>query len=354
MANGSHRAPRIAEALPRPADLMRVGPNGGAHRVALRLAISALAPVVVLHASGHPEWSAHALLVSTVAVYGRQRPPWVRLRIQCEVALPQVLSVVGGAALAVVRPAPWLLVVVVAVVSAACATVADLRRWNPPGALFFLFAFAVEASAPNVESTGVVVALAVAMGSAAVVLAVTVLDARFAHPSDAMTSIPDRAPGRVVAAQAVACLVAALVAGQTAVALGLDRPYWAMVSAVVPIVGTATLAQVARASHRLIGTLAGIVPAVLLFQLPLSGLWLSVVLVALMAGTEMLVTRNYACALFFLTPMTIGMALTQPGSSLPVLLADRALETVLGVATALVAIVATHRIRHPGAARTLA
>lgn len=349
MSSHAQQGLPIVEAVPRLADFVQLGPNAGAHRVSMRLAVSALLPVVALAAAGHLDWSPYALLTSTVAVYGRRRPPRVRLRVQAEVAVVQVLVIVAGAALAVTRPASWLLVVCTAFVAASAAALADIRRWNPPGALFFLFGFAVCASTPGTDLADIAVALAVSTAAVVTVLAVTVLDSPFKHGSDTETPVPARLPGRVIAAHAGACLAAGLSAGLIAAALGLDRPYWAMVSAIIPIIGPTTSAQLSRAGHRFIGTLAGVVPAALLFQIRMSDMVLLLVVVALMAFTEAFVTRNYAGALLFLTPMTIGMALTTPGVPLSTLLVDRCLETAMGLVAAVVAIVATHRIRHPRA-----
>ena len=47
-------------------------------------------------------------------------------------------------------------------------------------------------------------------------------------------------------------------AGLISVGLGFENPYWAMVSAVVPVVGRATSTQLVRAGHRLVGTLLGV------------------------------------------------------------------------------------------------
>ena len=346
MPSDASQGLRIAEAVPHPGDFIRLGPNAGAHRVSLRLGISALIPVVALAVVGHLEWAPYALLPATVAVYGRRRPPRKRLRVQAEVGVAQILLIVAGAALASGHPSYLIQVICTALVASATAALADTREWNPPGGLFFLFAFAISASMPGTGPSDIAVALAVSAASVATVLLVTAVDAPFKHPSDADAPIPDRFPGRVIAAQAIAALAAALAAGLAAAALGLDRPYWAMVSAIIPIVAATTQAQLSRAGHRFVGTLAGIVSAALLFQIPMNQVVLLLVLVALMVFTEMFVTRNYAGALLFLTPMTIGMALSAPGASLSTLLADRLLETAMGVAAAVIGIVATHRIRH--------
>jgi hypothetical protein len=128
VSSRSQQGLRIAEAVPRLVDFVQVGHNIGAQGASIRLAASALIPVVTLTAVGHPQWSPYALLTSTVAVYGRGRPPWARLRVQAEVAAVQVLLILAGAALAVTRPACWLLVARTAAVAVAASALADTRR----------------------------------------------------------------------------------------------------------------------------------------------------------------------------------------------------------------------------------
>jgi uncharacterized membrane protein YccC len=92
-----------------------------------------------------------------------------------------------------------------------------------------------------------------------------------------------------------------------------------------------TQARLLRAGHRLVGTAAGLLVAAALLALHPSG-WALVALVALAQfGAELFVLRNYSVAMLFITPLALLMnaaaGQVDPGR----LLADRAVETALGV-----------------------
>lgn len=53
-------------------------------------------------------------------------------------------------------------------------------------------------------------------------------------------------------------VLAAGLSGTVALMAGLQRPYWAMVAAIVPVVGPSTAGQLLRAGHRLARTLLGL------------------------------------------------------------------------------------------------
>jgi uncharacterized membrane protein YccC len=122
-----------------------------------------------------------------------------------------------------------------------------------------------------------------------------------------------------------------LVSGVVATSTGIGRPYWAMVSAVVPLVARDLTGQLTRGLHRVIGTGLGLLVAAALFELGLGGLSLVLVVALLQAAAELFVGRNYALALVFVTPLALLMVhlvLPVPTSEL---LADRGVETVIGV-----------------------
>lgn len=141
------------------------------------------------------------------------------------------------------------------------------------------------------------------------------------------------------------CALAGGLAGLIALAVGLSHPYWAVVSAVVPVFGLSTHTQLLRAGHRLIGTVIGLVTSALLFLIPWSDLGLLIVLGLLMVGTELTVARNYSIALAFVTPMTIGFAVLGGSGPLSGLLFARVVETAIGLGIVVVLILMTRRFR---------
>ncbi|MYM18496.1 hypothetical protein GSY69_00510 [Brevibacterium sp. 5221] len=80
------------------------------------------------------------------------------------------------------------------------------------------------------------------------------------------------------------------------------------------------------------GTLAGVAVTALLLAFPAQPWQLVLYVIVLQFAAEVLVTRNYALALLFITPLALTM--TQLGSPQPVggLVASRAAETAIGAA----------------------
>ena len=125
-------------------------------------------------------------------------------------------------------------------------------------------------------------------------------------------------------------VVASLLAGGIAAALGMAHPLWATMGAMATLQGANYRHTVQRAIQRLIGNALGAVLAVVLLVLDL-GYWpLVIVIVVLQTVTEMVVTRNYALASVFVTAM--ALMLTGLGSSIgPDAAAGRVGDTLIGV-----------------------
>jgi uncharacterized membrane protein YccC len=123
-----------------------------------------------------------------------------------------------------------------------------------------------------------------------------------------------------------------LIAGSLANGFDIGRPYWAMVSAVVPLAARALSAQVIRGVHRLVGTVLGLLVAWPLLALDLHGTAAILCVAVLQALAELIVGRNYAIALAFITPLALSMGNIVGSVPTGPLLADRAIETLIGVA----------------------
>ena len=122
-----------------------------------------------------------------------------------------------------------------------------------------------------------------------------------------------------------------LVAGALATSAGIGRPYWAMVSAVVPLVARDLAVQLTRGLHRIVGTGLGLLVAWALFALDVRGLALVALVAVLQAGAELLVGRNYALALVCVTPLALLMVHLVAPIPTGELMRDRGVETVIGV-----------------------
>ncbi len=339
--------------FPRPRDLLRVGPHDGAHLPALRVAVSVVLPLAVLVAIGHAEWAPYATFGAFASAFGRGLGRVQRLGMQLEAGALLVVVVVLGTALSAAQLPAVALVPVVALVAGAASVVADVRGWNPPGPLFPVFGLGVGAFVPAVPSS---VGVAAVVSSLSVLLALATSLVGLVRRSGrrALAEPGARAVGRPVVAvdlrrallHAGVCLVASLAAGLLSVGLGLQNPYWAMVSAVVPVVGRATSGQLLRAGHRLLGTVVGLGLAALLLVWQPSAVALVVAFGVLQFGTELVVARNYGLALVFITPMALGMpAIGGAPVDVGALIAARGADTVIGVGVVVLVLLATHRLR---------
>lgn len=131
--------------------------------------------------------------------------------------------------------------------------------------------------------------------------------------------------------------VAALAAGALGAALHLERAYWAVAAAVLMLhQGFDWPRMLQRSVERVLGTGVGLLLAGAVLAWQPQGLWLVLAIVVLQFCIEMLVVRNYALAVVFIT----GAALTIATGGLPVadvggFLAARGIDTAAGCALAL-------------------
>ncbi|MCW4455662.1 FUSC family protein [Flavobacterium sp. MXW15] len=145
--------------------------------------------------------------------------------------------------------------------------------------------------------------------------------------------------------------VAALLAGGIGAAFELQRAYWAVAAAVLMLhQGMDWLRMVQRSVERLLGTWAGLLLAGAVLWFQPSGLGLVLVVVALQFTIEMLVMRNYALAVVFITAAALTLA--SGGHPVPDLggyLLARGVDTAVGCAVALV----VYQLMAPRAAAAL-
>jgi len=128
--------------------------------------------------------------------------------------------------------------------------------------------------------------------------------------------------------------LAAALAGLAGAALDLERAYWIVAAAVLVLhQGWDWSRSLQRGFERVVGTLFGLALAGAVLWLAPQGLWLALTLAALQFVIELVVVRNYALAVVFITAIALTMAAAGhhvPGIGL--LLWDRAMDTVIGCA----------------------
>lgn len=154
-------------------------------------------------------------------------------------------------------------------------------------------------------------------------------------------------------------LVATAVAGGIATLLDNEHVYWAVAfAALIVQAGGSRRQQATKALHRVVGTTAGLGVFALVLRLELEGWWLVIFVVLLQGAVEIVVTRHYALAVTFITPLALTISAAVTGMPTATVVGDRALDTVIGVGTALVVLVLSglggHELMLRGHARRVA
>lgn len=134
----------------------------------------------------------------------------------------------------------------------------------------------------------------------------------------------------------VRILVASMAASIVGIALGFDRPDWAIVSAVMMLqMGPDLLAGTIRGVHRMIGSILGIGFFALIHLLNPNPWQLLCLLAFTQFMAEIFVVRNYAITVIFTTPLALLMGGATHGDLGPVVvsrIAETTIATVFAVA----------------------
>ncbi|MCE3550350.1 FUSC family protein [Pseudonocardia sp. RS11V-5] len=317
-------------------ELVRFEAHAGAHRPALRCGISVGVPMLVLLVLGRLDLLGAATFGAFAAIYGRNLTVPARTQVQALTGLGLVASVAFGLLAAHLPASPWLALLVLVGVAVAGTIGGEVVGWKPGGPLFFVFAAGAFAGAHPLGLAAALQVVAVAAGSAA--FAVVVGSAGALLPGHVRRRAPLLAvPLREAARREIVLevLLACAVTAPLAVLLGVDHVYWALVAAVVPLSVTGSRARVNRGVMRIGGTLGGLAVAAALLALHLPGWAIVVAAVALQTAAELLVMRNYAVALLFITPLALVVGTTMHPVPTGTLLTDRLVATVAGVLVAL-------------------
>ncbi|MFF2140971.1 FUSC family protein [Streptomyces sp. NPDC058193] len=155
-------------------------------------------------------------------------------------------------------------------------------------------------------------------------------------------------PGSPVLPVAVRTLVGCALAGYVSSALGVGHPYWAIVTAASVYQPNLSLSW-SRGLQRTVGNLLGVlVFAAVLPLARVSPLVLVLCVLFFNFAAEALITRNYWLGSVAVTPM--ALLILEFGGFQPAgqLVADRALDTLVGVAVGFLAVVAVTNRRASG------
>lgn len=322
-----------------------LAPHRGDHRVAIRAAISLAVPLLVLWAIGRLDLSIYASFGAFASLYGRHDGYADRIRMQAAAGGMLIVVMLIGTAAAVLEASTGIRVMIVAFTATVVTLLAAAWRWHPPGALFAVFATGACATLPA-DPRSFLDVLVVGGASAAFSVALTASIAYSRRRGRLGPVERRRTPSSWDAvAQAVTVGIGALLAGLAGLALIGDHWYWAMVGAVAALGGAKLTARVIRGLQRLTGTLLGVLIAAGLLALDLPPLATIGVAVLCQVGAELYVGRNYGIAMLFVTPLALLMIQLVAPADPGMLLADRALDTLIGVAIGTAVAVASAALR---------
>lgn len=317
----------------------RVGPAQNDHLPALRVALGIAVPLVVLLLIDRIDLAAFAVFGAFTGIFGRGDPHGIRLQHQAGAGVLLLAAITAGVLVAKYDAGGWPVVIGSVLVGGLGSLAADRWVLRPPGPFFPVFAFAGSASIPSTATVpeAVVAAVLSILLSLAIGAAGWVLPrGRAAWPGKRFRPRP---PSGLLGANALRYALAAGVAGAIATLLDIGHNYWAILSAIVPLAAATRSTRLRRAVDRVSGTVGGLAVTAALLAVPLVPWQLVVVLIVLQFLTEMFVIRHYSLALVFITPLALLMSeLAAPVGDPESLLADRLVETVIGVAVGVVVV----------------
>ncbi|GAA2010933.1 FUSC family protein [Microbacterium ulmi] len=309
--------------------------------IGLQAAFAMAVPLLLFTLLGLPEVGLQAAGGAFTALYAAACSAKERVRV-----LPFVgAGLIASAALGTVAGAdPVVAVVGLIVVSIVAAALVYGFALGPPGPVFFVLVYGLSAHVTAaVDGRRAVEPLAF-LGALALGCAFAYLAALSPLVVPRLRREPARRvheilPGPRLDADARLLLVrVAIVAvvGAVGAALWVDpqHAYWAVCSGLAVVgVNVGRRAAFVRGTQRLVGTLVGAAVFAESAALAIPPLALPLLLGGLQFVIEILVVRNYALALVFITPLVLFITTTAaPGADPSGLIAARVLDTVIGAA----------------------
>ena len=340
--------------------LFSIGPGRNDHHAALRAAAGLFIPLLTLTLTNRLDLAIFANFAAFTGIYGRNEPHRVRLVAQTRAGLLMIGVILAATLSARLSPggalSPWGIVAGTTIVAWGCSVVVGYWRLRPAGSLFHIFAFAAIASLPHqpplADATLTVVAtflLCLAIGLVSRVHPERRTPLAWKGLRAAWRVRLGPTERRVLWLESIGYFVASAAAGSAATAvghaLGFGHNYWAIVAAVVPLVGHSTRHRVNRGLQRVLGTVVGLALLAGIAALRPEP-WVMVVLIGLCQFVvEMLIARQYFLAQVFVAPLallsTLLVAHTSPGA----LLHDRFIDTAIGSAVGVLVVLAPSAYR---------
>lgn len=322
-------------------DFFSVPPSNKDHHPALRCAIGVGVPLLTLLAIGRTDLAIFAVIGAFTGVYGRGQAHRSRFSQQWRASLLLLSSLTAGLAASHLGLTPEALVGCTAVVGAVGFLGTRFGRLKPDGSLFFVFAFSAIAfmQTPPPFAQALLTAVTAALLSLVIGVAGRMLPGHhtpWAREPRLSLSPEERREAYIQAGMHVAGIS---LSGILAIQVGFGHSYWAMIAATAALVGATAAHRVARGLHRIIGAVAGLVIAGLILSLHPSEWQMILIVLVLQFLVEFYVTRHYALAQTFVTPLALLMTEVALPTNPWTLIVDRGVETVLGAGVGMVLVI---------------
>lgn len=146
---------------------------------------------------------------------------------------------------------------------------------------------------------------------------------------------------RLFLVNAVLTFAASLIAGWIGLLLFETHWYWAMVAAIAVLVGQNVQVRLTRGMQRFLGTVVGVALAAGIMWIDPPIIVVLAIAIFCQGFIEMIVLRNYAAAMIFIT--VIALLMVNMASPIPqeTLMFNRMMETLVGVIVGMIVTVLT-------------
>ena len=318
------------------------GPARRDHIPATRIMISVGLPLGILVLLGRPDLTIYAAFGAFTSLYNRNELLKMRMMHQLQSGFLIVGSVGVGILLSASGASSWGVIVGGSIVAAITTLGGIYWGLRPPGPLFYIFASAAIGSIPY-QGHGWL-AFGIALASSLLSVALSLLGYALGEGRGELVSPPVPHHGLTfieICKRSAIYGAAAFVAGAAGELAGISHAYWAMVASAAVLVGPSATVRYLRAAQRVIGTLGGVLITAFFVSMHPDPWHVVVLVVAAQFIGEIFVLRNYAFTMLFITPVAMFMIhLVKPFTSYE-LLTDRFLETAIGAAIGIIAVLVT-------------
>lgn len=312
---------------------------------AIRVGASVGLPLWAAYAFDELAYAVYAAFGALTSLYGHAETRQRRVETQVIVAVGLLITVAVAATYSAVQGPVWLLCVMLFGVVVGAGTLGAVMGWVPRGEIFFILVLLVIAGIP-IRPDQLPVVVAISAGGAGLAVLLTALEPRNgADPRSVAIRLRERAAAGSAAIEMRrhAVVVTAAALGVTSawllsLSLQIGHPFWAPITVAALMPALVSTDAIRRTTQLALGTIVGVCFAALLFSAKPNIAALIIIIASCQAIAELFIVHSYAIALFFISPLAIGMSNLGRNLPWPPLLADRLVEAGVGVAVACVTI----------------